>query len=244
MEPSDTGFGYCHPHECWMFETCLHSRCTFLYTVNALKQAVRCVITRAGPEKNARRHLHRPLEDSWHGDWGVARLHMAVWAVVPWLAVMRDMLFSSGLHYYFLGSDISPFWIITVGKPTPISPQCKFHFSQDCQVWENATVNIRKVAGMKCLLSHVWSLEPPKGHPWQSHTRDFSLQDGSFRKGSWVLEQDNGKWKEVFTIKDILLGIFLVAFYKMKMKGEFIIERLWSCSLVLSKTCLLDTKCC
>lgn len=55
MDPSVTSFGYCHPRERWMFETCLHSRCTFLYTVNALKQAVRCVITRAGPEKKCQK---------------------------------------------------------------------------------------------------------------------------------------------------------------------------------------------
>jgi hypothetical protein len=49
---------------------------------------------------------------------------------------------------------------------------------------------------------------------------------------------------ECLNIKDIRLGIFLVAFYKIKMKGEFIIKRLWSCSLVLSETCLLDSKWC
>lgn len=106
------------------------------------------------------------------------------------------------------------------------------------------TAGIMKVAGLKCSLSFVQSLEPSGRHTWQSRRRYLSLQDGAIGKGSWVLEQANGRWEEVFNIKGILLGIFLVAFYKMKRKGEFIIRRLWSWALVLSEACLVDTKCC
>lgn len=173
--------------------------------------------------KNARRHLHHPLKDSWHGDWGVAhfahggnmscpvmigpdeRHAFLFWVVLlfPWLRHISVLNHNCGKAY----THLTPTYVNSISLKTARSERM-----QPSILW--------KLAGLTCWLSCGQSLEPAKGHIWQSRRRNLSLQDGAFRKGSWVLEQANGKWNEVFNIKDILLGIFLVAFYKMRWKGN------------------------
>lgn len=121
--------------------------------------------------------------------------------------------------------------------PHPFHPnRCKFHFSQDSQRWENATVNIMKVARLTRLPSAVLSHLSSSGDTFDKAEQEiypFSMEHFTREAEFWSRLMVSPM--SFLNIKGIMLGIFLVAFHNIKMKWEFTIKVLLVLLIILKR---------